>query len=141
MNIVLFDGVCNLCNSTVLFLIKLDTHNNLLFAAQQSEAGIAIMKENHFTVDNNSLGVKNNSLTGTNSVIFIKEGRLYYKSDAIIEIAKLLTGWPRLIKFTFIFPKWFRDGVYDLIAKYRYKVFGIRKQCMLPSNEIKHKFL
>ena len=141
MNIVLFDGVCNLCNSTVLFLIKHDTHNNLLFAAQQSEAGIAIMKVNHFTVDNNSLGVENNSLTGTNSVIFIKEGRLYYKSDAIIEIAKMLTGWPQLMKFTFIFPKWFRDGVYDLIAKYRYRFFGKSKECVVPNTSIKHKFL
>lgn len=128
MNIVLFDGVCNLCNSTVLFLIKHDTNNQLHFSAQQTEAGKKIILQNNIVTDNNS-------------VIFIKETHVYYKSDAIIEITKMLTGWPRVLQYSKTIPKWLRNALYDFIAKNRYKIFGKRNECNIPSEEIKYKFL
>jgi predicted DCC family thiol-disulfide oxidoreductase YuxK len=128
MNIVLFDGVCNLCNSTVLFLIKHDNNNQLRFSAQQTEAGKNIM-------------LQNNIATNNNSVIFIKETKVYDKSDAVIEIAKLLKGWPSIFQYIFILPKRFRDFFYDLIAKNRYRIFGKRNECAIPSESNQFKFL
>ncbi len=128
MNIVLFDGVCNLCNSTVLFLIKHDTNNQLHFSAQQTEAGKKII-------------LQNNIVTDINSVIFIRETHVYYKSDAIIEITKMLTGWPKILYYGKVLPTLFRNALYDLIAKNRYKIFGKRNECVIPSEEIKYKFL
>jgi len=128
MSIVLFDGVCNLCNSTVLFLIKHDTNNQLKFSAQQTEAGKSIM-------------LQNNIATNNNSVIFIKETKVYDKSDAIIEIAQLLTGWPSILQYGRIVPKWFRNFMYDFIAKNRYRIFGKRNECTIPSEANKIKFL
>jgi predicted DCC family thiol-disulfide oxidoreductase YuxK len=128
MNIVLFDGVCNLCNSTVLFLIKHDTNNQLYFSAQQTDAGKKVMYQN-------------NIVTNNNSVIFIKGTQIYYKSDAIIEITKMLTGWPKILHYGKVLPKLFRNALYDFIAKNRYKTFGKKAECTVPSEEIKYKFL
>ncbi len=128
MNIILFDGVCNLCNSTVTFLIKHDKNNQLHFAAQQTSAGEKIKKQYHIT-DNHQ------------SVIIIKNELVYFKSDAIIEIGKLLTGWPRILVVGVIFPAFFRNWLYDLIAKNRYKFFGKREICSVPSKELENKFI
>jgi predicted DCC family thiol-disulfide oxidoreductase YuxK len=128
MNIVLFDGICNLCNSTISFLIKYDTHQNLHFAAQQTESGENIMKAHQLA--------KNNS-----SVLFIKEGIVFDKSDAIIEIAKMLTGWPSLFKYAFIVPQFLRDSIYNFIAKNRYQMFGKRNTCVIPSAALRNRFL
>jgi len=128
MNIVLFDGHCNLCNKTVLFLIKFDKKNNLNFAAQQTNAGVKIM--NQYLVKQD-----------TRSVIFIKENLVYYQSDAIIEIAKLLSGWPRIGILAAIFPKFLRNWVYDLVAQNRYKIFGKQSVCAIPAKSIEHKFI
>lgn len=128
MNIVLFDGICNLCNSTVLFLIKYDTKQKLHFAAQQTNSGQNIMKVHQLSANNSS-------------VLFIKEGIVYDKSDAIIEIAKLLTGWPSLLKYTFMVPKFLRDGIYNFIAKNRYRIFGKRSSCSVPTVANQNRFL
>jgi predicted DCC family thiol-disulfide oxidoreductase YuxK len=128
MNIVLFDGICNLCNSTVSFLIKYDTKQKLHFAAQQTDSGQNIMKVHQLSANNSS-------------VLFIKEGIVYDKSDAIIEIAKLLTGWPSLFKYSFIVPKFFRDGIYNFIAKNRYRMFGKSNTCSIPTAANQNRFL
>jgi len=128
MNIILFDGVCNLCNGTVLFLIKHDKKNNLHFAAQQSSAGSKIMQQ-YFVLNDG------------NSVVLIKDEKVYYKSDAIIEISKLLVGWPRLFKMIFIFPKVFRNWFYDIVANNRYQLFGKKDGCSIPSKANEHKFI
>ena len=128
MNIILFDGVCNLCNSTVMFLINHDKNNQLHFAAQQASAGEKIKKQYHIT-DNHQ------------SVIIIKNELVYLKSDAIIEIGKLLTGWPRILVVGVILPAFFRNWLYDLIAKNRYRFFGKREICFVPSKELEHKFV
>ena len=128
MNIVLFDGLCNLCNNTVLFLIKFDKKNNLHFAAQQTNAGAKIM--NQYLVNQDA-----------RSVIFIKENLVYYQSDAIIEIAKLLSGWPRIAILAIVFPKFLRNWAYDLVANNRYKIFGKQMNCSIPSKANEHKFI
>lgn len=128
MNIVLFDGICNLCNKTVLFLIKHDKNNNLYFVAQQTTAGERIM--NQYFVNHDC-----------RSVILIKDEVVYYKSDAIIAIAKLLSGWPRTVSIGLILPTFVRNSIYDLIANNRYKLFGKQSICSIPSKSNEHKFI
>ncbi len=128
MNIILFDGVCNLCNNTVSFLIKHDKNNIFKFAASQTNAGENIIRQYSL-------------LNEGKSVIFIKDGIVFYKSDAIIEIAKLINGWPRIFKYACLFPKFLRDGVYNLIAKNRYSLFGKKETCTVPSEEDRKRFL
>ena len=127
MNIVLFDGICILCNSTVKFLIKHDTNNTLCFVAQQTEKGQILLKEYNLMNDN--------------SVILIKSGEVYNKSDAIIEIAKLIRGWPTLLKYAKYFPNWMRNGIYNFVAKYRYSFFGKLEKCTISIENQKNKFL
>ena len=127
MNIILFDGICNLCNGTVSFLIKHDSQNVLHFSAQQSPNGNKIMQQ---------YGIEE----GNKSVIFIKDNTVFYKSDAIIQIAKHLTGWPSLLQFGQYIPKAIRNGIYDLIANNRYRLFGKRTTCSVPNATNMHKF-
>ena len=128
MNIILFDGVCNLCNNFVPFLIKYDKNNIFRFAAMQTKAGENIIQEY-------------NVLNDRKSIILIKQGTVFYKSDAIIEIAKQITGWPSILKYGFLFPKFLRDGIYDLIAKNRYFLFGKKDTCSTPSEKDIKKFI
>ena len=128
MNIILFDGVCNLCNYTVRFLIKYDKNNILKFAASQTIAGANIIRQ--YSVLNEG-----------KSVVFIKDEIVFYKSDAIIEIAKLINGWPHLFKYACLFPKFLRDGMYNLIAKNRYSLFGKKETCMVPTEDNRNRFL
>ena len=122
MNIIVFDGVCNFCNRIVQIIIRHDPSAQIHFAAQQSEAGEKLMKD---------FAIKENS----NSVLFVKDGLVYYQSDAVIEIAKLLKGWPSLFKYTIIFPRFIRNAIYKLIAANRYAIFGKQAQCMVPKEE------
>jgi predicted DCC family thiol-disulfide oxidoreductase YuxK len=128
MNIILFDGVCNLCGNSVSLLIKYDKNNIFRFAAMQTKAGENIMQEYHI-------------LNDRKSIILIKEGIVLYKSDAIIEIAKQITGWPSILKYGFLFPKFLRDGMYDLIAKNRYFLFGKKDTCSTPSEKDSKRFI
>ena len=128
MNIILFDGVCNLCNNTVSLLIKHDKNNTFKFAASQTNAGENIIRQ--YTILNEG-----------KSVIFIKDGIVFYKSDAVIEIAKLIKGWPHIFKYVSLFPEFFRDGLYNLIAKNRYSLFGKKETCMVPTEENRNRFL
>ena len=128
MNIVLFDGVCNLCNSTILFLIKHDTNHNLHFAATQTESGKNLMRQY-------------NILDEEKSVFFIKDGIVFSKSNAVIEIAKQITRWPHIFKYGILFPAFIRDGVYNLIAKNRYALMGTRDSCSVPSKDHIERFL
>jgi predicted DCC family thiol-disulfide oxidoreductase YuxK len=128
MNIVLFDGVCNLCNSTILFLIKHDTNHNFHFAATQTESGKNLMRQY-------------NILDEEKSVFFIKDGIVFSKSNAVIEIAKQITGWPQIFKYGNLFPAFIRDGVYNLIAKNRYALMGTRDSCSVPSKDHIERFL
>ena len=128
MNIILFDGVCNLCDNTVSFLIKFDKNYIFKFAASQSNAGKNIILQYSLADEGQS-------------VILIKDGIIFYKSDAIIEIAKQINGWPRIFKYACLFPKFLRDGVYNIIAKNRYFLFGKKEKCMVPTEEDRNRFL
>jgi predicted DCC family thiol-disulfide oxidoreductase YuxK len=124
MNIVLFDGICNLCNASVRFITRHDKNNTIQFASLQSETAKQILSQ--LKIDSQKI----------DSIIFISNEKMFIKSDAAIEIAKLMDGFPRLLKYFQFIPRPIRDYVYDMIAKNRYRLFG--KTCSLqPSNQNK----
>lgn len=128
--IILFDGVCNLCNSSVQFVIKRDKNKQFRYASLQSELGEKLLAERN--IDPNQI----------DSIILIDPNVAYYiKSSAALEISKKLSGlWPLMSLFLFL-PTGFRDFVYDFIAKNRYKWFGKQESCMLPTKEQQALFL
>lgn len=127
MQIVLFDGICNLCNSSVKFIIKHDPKAIFYFASQQSDYGKELIKKH--------------KLENFDSIVLIKDDMFFLYSDAILEISRELdSGLKYLYIFRFI-PKFIRDKVYKLIAKYRYVVFGKKEHCMIPSIEMQSRFL
>ena len=128
MNIIVFDGVCNFCNRVVQIIIRHDPSAQIHFTAQQTEAGEKLLHQ---------YSIKES----ISSVVFITKGAVYYQSDAVIEIAKLLTGWPTVFKYTIIVPRFFRNYIYQLIAANRYRLFGKQDLCMVPKEEDKKRFL
>jgi predicted DCC family thiol-disulfide oxidoreductase YuxK len=128
MNIIVFDGVCNFCNRVVQIIIRHDPSAQIYFAAQQSEVGEQLLKD---------LAIKESS----NSVLFVKDGLVYYQSDAVIEIAKLLKGWPIIFKYGIIVPRFLRNAIYKFIAANRYAIFGKQDQCMVPNEEDRVRFV
>jgi predicted DCC family thiol-disulfide oxidoreductase YuxK len=128
-SIILFDGVCNLCNNSVNFIIKHDKKKHFLFASLQSDAAKEILLQ--YT------GVKIN----LESIVLIENGNIYEKSTAVLKICKRLNSLlPVLYTFVLI-PKTLRDWLYTIIAKNRYKWFGKRTSCLIPSIELKNRFL
>jgi predicted DCC family thiol-disulfide oxidoreductase YuxK len=128
--IILFDGVCNLCNSAVQFVIRHDKKDVFRFVALQSELGQNILK--HIGIDPKYI----------DSVILYEPGVAYhYKSAAALEIAKNLGGFWHLGTLFRIIPSGISNQVYDYIAKNRYKWYGKKDSCMVPSPELESKFL
>jgi predicted DCC family thiol-disulfide oxidoreductase YuxK len=127
--IILFDGVCNLCNGSVLFIIKRDPASKFYFAALQSDFGKEQLKK---------FGLPTVEL---NSVLLLEGGKLHQRSSAALEIARRLSGaWPALYIFKLI-PSFIRNIVYDWIAHNRYRWFGKKEACMIPTPELKSRFL
>ena len=130
MNIVLFDGVCNFCNASVLRLIRLVKANQLRLASLQSEYAMKTL----LTLQLNPAEL--------NSIVFINHAReVYTKSSALLEIIKTLQGFPRVLLILRIIPRPVRDFLYDQFARNRYKIFGRGEVCMVPSVELKERFL
>ena len=128
--IILFDGVCNLCNSAVQFIIKHDKKDLFRFVALQSDLGQEIIR--HIGID-----TKN-----TDSIVLYEPGiAYYYKSEAALEIAKHLDSFYSFLSIFKILPTAVSDSVYDYIAKNRYKWYGKKESCMIPTDELKSKFL
>lgn len=128
--IILFDGVCNLCNQAVQFIIERDKNDVLRFVALQSELGIKIC---------NYIGVEP---TKMNSIILFEPGKAYYyKSEAALKIASHLGFIYSLSAVFKIIPIGIRNSIYDYIAKNRYRWFGKKDQCMIPTQNLKDKFL
>ena len=128
-HIILFDGVCNLCNRTVQTIIKKDKQAVFKFASLQSAKGKELL---------NQFGLNANHF---NSVVYIKNDHLFLKSDAVIQIARTIgRGWG-LLGLLRIFPKKLRDSVYDVVAANRYRWFGKKNECMLPTSETQTRFL
>jgi len=127
--IILFDGVCNLCNGSVQFVIQRDPEGRFNFAALQSDAAKQLLKDYQLPVSD------------LYSIILIKKGKVYQRSSAALEIARGLSGlWPLLYVFVVI-PPFIRDGIYNWIAKNRYRWFGQKEECMIPTPELKSRFL
>ncbi|WP_394246532.1 thiol-disulfide oxidoreductase DCC family protein [Vibrio profundi] len=128
-NIVIFDGVCNLCHGAVRFIIERDPHANFSFCTQQSETGQRLLQQ-HGLLDE-----------ATDTVILIQGAQCFTESDAVLEISKNLAGaWPLLRHFS-VLPKPVRNSMYRLVAKYRYRFFGKREYCLYPSETLKSRFL
>ena len=126
--IILFDGICNFCNSSVQFIIKRDPTGYFKFASLQSETGQQLLKQ---------YGVKKE----IDSLIVIEKQNVYIKSSAAIQICRKLTGLWRFFSVLRVFPPIVRDYLYDIVAKNRYNWFGKRDSCMLPTAEMKTRFL
>ncbi len=128
--IILFDGVCNLCDSSIQFIIKHDKNDAFRFVALQSELGQEIIE--YIGIDT----------AKTDSIILYEPGNAYYyKSEAALKIAKELVGIYRAISWFSILPRFLTDSVYDYIAKNRYKWYGKKDACLIPTPELKAKFL
>jgi len=128
-NIILFDGVCNLCNASVNFVIDRDPKAIFHFASLQSPQGHLLLLHN---------GMKPDDLE---SVVLWSGGRLYKKSRAALEIARQLGGfWSLLYAFRLV-PPFIRDWMYSLIASHRYKWFGKTDQCRIPEPGVKSRFI
>lgn len=128
--IIMFDGVCNLCNTFVQFVIKYDKNDNFRFVSLESKMGQEILEH---------LELKNKNI---DSVVFFAPNVAYYiKSNAALEILKTLGGFFKISILLKIFPRFIRDYVYDFIAKNRYEWFGKKESCMIPTLELKSKFL
>ncbi|GEL11744.1 Predicted thiol-disulfide oxidoreductase YuxK, DCC family [Flavobacterium glycines] len=128
--IILFDGVCNLCNSAVQFIIERDKKDVFRFLALQSNLGKEICS--YIGVDQKT----------TDSIILYEPGTAYYlKSDAALKIAAEFNSLYIFLSIFKIFPKGIRDSIYDYIAKNRYKWYGKKEFCMIPTPELKVKFL
>lgn len=125
--IILFDGVCNLCNWSVQFIIKRDPKKQFSFASLQSDVGKGLLEKHH--------------LSDVNSVVLIKKNKCYLESNAALEICRHLShGWKLLTIFKII-PSFIRDPLYRYIARNRYKWFGKQDSCMLPTEDMKKRFL
>lgn len=128
--IVLFDGVCNLCDGAVQFIIKHDKKDIFRFVSLQSELGKKIC---------NYIGVDQNKIDSI--ILYNPSVAYYYKSTAVIEIGNDLGGIYSLISAFKILPEKLRNYLYDYIAKNRYKWYGKKESCMIPTPELKAKFL
>ncbi|PBP69489.1 thiol-disulfide oxidoreductase [Pseudomonas syringae] len=127
--VVLFDGVCKLCNGVVKFLIRHDPHRRLRLAAVQSEQGQALLKWAGLPLDD------------FHTIAVIVNNRVFVRSDAFLHIMGLLPApWP-LLKVLGIFPRFLRDWAYNRIALNRYRLFGHYDHCLLPSPEHRQRFL
>lgn len=127
--LLLFDGVCNLCTGAVKFVIQRDRHARFRFASLQSGLGERWLRENKMPMDAYA------------SLIYLRNGRALLKSTAALNIARDLGGaWPLAYAFIIV-PRFLRDAVYDLIARNRYKWFGRQDTCMVPTPELRARFV
>lgn len=128
-SVILFDGVCNFCNSSVNFIIERDYKNRFKFAALQSGKGQELLRRYNINTDN------------LKTIILIEGGKYYAKTTAALRITKHLKGIWKIFYIFIIIPPIVRNIVYNIIAKYRYKWFGRKDACRIPAQDEKEKFL
>lgn len=128
--IVLFDGVCNLCHGAIQFIIKRDPKNRFVFASLDSEIGQKLLAER---------GIDRNEVDSI--VLIIPDDAYFIKSDAALEISKSLSGIYPALRYLSFLPQGFRDFIYDRIANNRYRIFGKKEECPLPTPSQRDKFL
>ncbi len=125
--IVFFDGVCNLCQGSVRYLIKHDKKGVLKFASLQGNYAKDFINETE--------------IQSMQSILFFDGKMLYKKSIAVLKLSRLLGGWHQMLLLGYILPRFFRDWLYNIVAKNRYRWFGKKDQCMLPSKGFENRFL
>ena len=125
--IVFFDGVCNLCQGSVRYLVKHDKKEVLKFASLQGNYAKDFLNETE--------------IQSMQSILLFDGKMLYKKSTAVLKLSSLLGGWHQLLLLGFILPRFFRDWLYNIVAKNRYRWFGKKTQCMLPSKGFENRFL
>lgn len=128
-SIILFDGICNLCNSSVQFVLRHDKNKKFNFASLQSDAALKLLLQ---------FNVKNSKL---DSIVLIEGNKIYDKSTAALKIAKELHGFWSIFYVFILIPKPIRDFVYDFIAKNRYRWFGKKDSCLMSLNGVEDRFL
>lgn len=126
--VILFDGVCNLCSGSVQFILKRDKEKKFLFASLQSGYGQNILNQSDLPTDT------------FNSFILFENGKIFTRSTAALKMFSQLKNWG-WVKIFWIVPKFIRDAVYNLIAKNRYRWFGKKEECWIPTPELRARFL
>ena len=127
--VLLFDGHCNFCNAWVRLIANRDNAQKILFAPLQSSVGKKMLEE--YNIDVNY----------TDSLVFFEEGDFSVSSTAALRIFSYFDGWERHLHLLAVFPRPVRDAFYHFIAKYRYKWFGRSEKCMIPTPELRERFL
>jgi len=127
--VILFDGVCNFCNAIVNLIIRQDKKNVFLFCTLQSDPGKKLLQE--YKID----------WRASDSFVFIENGKAWQESTAALKLYNRLPWYWKWTQIFWIVPKFIRDAVYRIIAKRRYRWFGKKKACMIPSPDVKEKFL
>lgn len=127
--LLLFDGVCNLCNGVVQFIIERDKNARFRFASLQSKVGSEVLEANNLRTDEFA------------SFIYLRNGRTLMRSDAALNIARDLGGAWKLAYGFIIVPRFIRDAVYNLVARNRYRWFGRKDECWIPTPELKARFV
>lgn len=128
--LLLFDGVCNLCNNFVQTIIRNDKQRLFRFSSLQSGTGQRVLQY-----------IQQNTGTVPDSLILLYKGKLYFKSDAALKTASLLKGKWLLLTVGYIVPRAIRNVIYDIVARNRYKWYGKRDECMIPTPELNSRFL
>ena len=128
-HIVIFDGVCNFCNGAVNFIIRRDPNGVFAFTPMQSEIGKELIDKH---------GAE---MVGVETFLLIKNGHCYERTDAAFEITRDLTGLWYMSRILKVLPRLFRDFFYKLFARNRYKLFGRREHCMIPTPDIRKRFI
>ena len=126
--VILFDGGCNLCNNSVLFIIRHDPRDRFRFASLQSPVGTALIHQ---------YGMPQTY----GSVVLIENSKAYLKSTAALRIARKLNGWWPLLYLFMVLPSFIRNRIYDWIARNRYRWFGRTDQCIRPTDQLRAKFI
>ena len=126
--ILLFDGLCNLCSSSVQFILKYNKKENIFFASLQSDFAKEILSQYKCNKE-------------IDSIVLVEKNQIYVKSSAIFQISKHLCYPFKVVYFFRFLPSFLCNCVYDFIARYRYFLLGKKKECMIPKKEWKHRFL
>ncbi len=127
--VIFFDGVCNLCNAAVQFIIRHDPAGTFRFAALQSDAA------------KQELAGRESQLKGVDSIVLLESGQVYTHSAAALRIAQRLDGGLSLLYILIVLPPFLRDFCYNIIARNRYKIWGKKQDCMVPGPELQRRFL
>ena len=128
-HIIILDGVCNFCNGAINFIIKHDPNETFAFTPMQTELASFLAKKHNITD------------VGLDTLVLVKNGQCYKWADAVLEITKDLSGYWHLFNILKIIPGSIRDFFYKLFAKNRYRLFGKRNVCMVPTEEVKRRFV